>query len=126
VSLRGVELLPTFGAVNECLHPSGGGFMKPNQYVSVFLLLNALVFCLTHSPAHSGQAKNDAGRGGQTNSHMSGAASNNARWSADPERGWVRADERREQREESRQGGKTRKNGGKHKANGTKSYDYKK
>jgi hypothetical protein len=108
--------------------PSGGGFMKPNQYAFVFLLLNVLAFSLTHSPAHSGQAKKDAGHGGQANSHLSskGAASHNAQWSADPERGWVRADERREQREESRQASKSKKNGGKHKANGTKSYDYKK
>jgi hypothetical protein len=102
--------------------------MKRNQYVFVFLLLNALAFCLTHSPAHSGQAKKDAGRAGQASSHTNskGAASNNAQWSADPERGWVRADERREQRQESRQASKTKKNGGKHKANGTKSYDHKK
>jgi hypothetical protein len=99
--------------------------MKPNQYVSVFLLLNALAFCLTHSPAHSGQTKKDAGRGGHANSHMSskGAARYNAQWSADPERGWVRADERREQREESRQTSKTKKNGGKPKVNGAKSND---
>jgi hypothetical protein len=101
--------------------------MKPNQYVSVFLLLNALAFCLTHSSAHSGQAKKDAGRG-QASSHMSskGSASNNAQWSADPERGWVRADERRGQREESRPTSRTKKNGGKHKANGANSYDHKK
>jgi hypothetical protein len=114
--------------MKDVYHASGGGFMKRNQYVSVFLLLNALAFCLTHSPAHSGQAKNDARRGGQESSHMSskGAANNNAQWSADPERGWVRADERREQREESRQAGKTKKNGGKHKVNGAKSHDHRK
>jgi hypothetical protein len=97
--------------------------MKPNKYLAVFSLLNALAFCLIHSPAHAGQAK-DAGRGGQANSHMSskGAANTNAQWSADPERGWVRADERREQREESR---KAKKNGGKHKANGAKSHNQK-
>ena len=87
--------------------------MKPNQYISVFLLLGA--FCLTHSTAHSGQAKKDPGRGGQADSHMSskGAASANAQWSADPERGWVRAGERREQRDESRQADKIKKNNGK-------------
>jgi hypothetical protein len=102
--------------------------MKPNQYVSVFLLLNALAFCLTHSPAHAGQAKKEAARGGQASSHMSskGAANTNAQWSADPERGWVRADERHEQREESRPASKTKKNGGKHKVNGAKSNEQKK
>lgn len=92
-----------------------GVFMKPNQYLSVFLLLNALTFCLTHSPAHSGQAKKDAGHSGKANSHMGSknAANNNAQWSADPERGWVRADERRDQGEESRQASRNKKNGGK-------------
>jgi hypothetical protein len=101
--------------------------MKPNQYVSVFLMLNALAFCLTHSPAHSGQAKKDSGRG-QANSHMSskGTASNNAQWSADPERGWVRADERLKRREESDATSRTKKNGGKHKVNDANSYDHKK
>jgi hypothetical protein len=103
-------------------------FMRPNQYVSVFLLLNALAFCLTHSSAHAGQAKKDAGRGGQPNSHTSskGDASNNAQWSADPERGWVRADEPREQYEQSRPMSRTKRNGGKHKVNGVKNYDHKK
>jgi len=100
--------------------------MKPNKYLAVFSLLNALAFCLIHS-AHAGQASKDAGRGGQANSHMSskGAANTNAQWSADPERGWVRADERRERREESRPASKAKKNGGKHKANGAKSHDQK-
>jgi hypothetical protein len=101
--------------------------MKPNKYVAVFSLLNALVFCLTNSLAHAGQANKDTGRGGQASSHMSskGAANSNAQWSADPERGWVRAEERHEQREESRPASKAKKNGGKHKANGAKSHDQK-
>ncbi|HEY6368543.1 MAG TPA: hypothetical protein VI585_27475 [Candidatus Binatia bacterium] len=102
--------------------------MKPNKYVAVFSLLNALAFCLTHAPTHAGQANKDAaGRGGQANSHMSskGAANTNAQWSADPERGWVRADERYEQRDESRPASKAKKNGGKHKVSGAKSHDQK-
>jgi hypothetical protein len=101
--------------------------MKPNKYVAIFSFLGVLACCLTHSPAHAGQANKDAGRGGQANSHMTskGAANTNAQWSADPELGWVRADERREQREESRPASKAKKNGGKHKANGAKSDDQK-
>jgi hypothetical protein len=53
------------------------------------------------------------------------AANNNAQWSADPERGWVRADERHPQREESRPADRAKKNGGKHKANGVKNHDKK-
>jgi hypothetical protein len=111
--------------MNDVCHYLAGVFMKPNRYVSVLLLLNALAFCLTHSTGHAGQAKRDAGR--QANSQLSskGAANTNAQWSADPERGWVRAAERHEQREESRPTGKTKKNGGKHKVNGAKSNDQK-
>lgn len=40
--------------------------------------------------------------GGKAASYISdkGSANTNAQWSADPERGWVRAEERREAREE--------------------------
>jgi hypothetical protein len=94
--------------------------MKSNKYIAVFSLLNALTFCLTHSLANAGQS--DAQRGGQAKSHMSskGAANSNAQWSADPERGWVRADERHERHEESHETSKTKKNGGKHNAKGAK------
>src|ERR1051325_9819208 len=41
-------------------------------------------------------------RGGKTADHMSerGSANTNAQWSADPERGWVRADKRHELHEQ--------------------------
>lgn len=44
-----------------------------------------------------------AHRGGNAADHMSekGSANGNAQWSADPERGWVRADKRHELHEES-------------------------
>lgn len=106
--------------MNDVCH-FGGDFMTRKLYIAVFFLLNALAVCLTHSSAHSGEAKKEVGRN-QADSHISskGAANNNARWSADPERGWVRADERREQREESGQASKGKKNGGKHRINGRK------
>ena len=49
-----------------------------------------------------------------------GSANTNAQWSADPERGWVRAEERHQRHEESRRASKAKKNGGKHKAKGAK------
>jgi hypothetical protein len=92
--------------------------MKSNRYIAVISLLNALSFCVTHSAANAGQGDKGSQRGGQAKSHMSskGAANTNAQWSADPERGWVRAEERHERREGSDDTAK--KNGGKHKAKG--------
>ena len=39
--------------------------MKPNKYIAVFSLLNALAFCLTHSSANAGQGDKGSQRGGQ-------------------------------------------------------------
>jgi len=96
--------------------------MKPNKYIAVFSLLNALAFCSTHSSANAGQGDKGSQRGGQANSHMSdkGSANTNAQWSADPERGWVRADERHQQHEESQTKDKAKQSRGKQKANGAK------
>jgi hypothetical protein len=71
--------------------------MKTNKYVTVFALLNALIFCLGGAAAHAGPGqKGSTHRGGQADSHISekGATNSNAKWSADPLRGWVRAEER--------------------------------
>ena len=96
--------------------------MKPNKYIAVFSLLNALTFCITHSAANAGQGDKGSQRGGQAKSHMSskGAANTNAQWSADPERGWVRAEERHERSGESDETNTVKKNGGKHKAKGSR------
>jgi hypothetical protein len=96
--------------------------MKPNKYIAVFALLNALAFCLMHASANAGQGDKGSQRGGQANSHMSskGSANSNAQWSADPERGWVRADERQQRHDESPANGKSKHNRGKQKGNGAK------
>ena len=96
--------------------------MKPNKYIAVFSLLNALAFCLTHASANAGQGDKGSQRGGQANFHMSskGSANSNAQWSADPERGWVRADERQQRHEESHETSKAKKNDGKHNGKGAR------
>ena len=95
--------------------------MKPNKYIAVFSLLNALAFCLTHASANSAQGDKGSQRG-QAKSHLSsnGIANTNSQWSADPERGWVRAKERHQRKEESDDTNTVKKNGGKHKAKGVK------
>jgi len=96
--------------------------MKPNKYLAVFALLNLLAFSSTDSSANAGQGDKGSNRGGQANSHMSskGSANSNAQWSADPERGWVRADERQQRQDDSQATSKFKQNRGKQKANGTK------
>ncbi len=91
------------------------------QYVTIFALLSALSFYLTQSSAVAAQAKSESSRGsGQASTHMSakGQANTNAQWFADPERGWVRAEERHELHE-ARQS-KAKKAGAEHKNKASK------
>lgn len=87
-----------------------------NRWVSV-ALLSALLPCFTSAAVEAGQEKGGAtDRGGKASAHMSGkgVGNSNAQWSADPEKGWVRADERHST-------DKSKKNTGKPKDQNTKS-----
>ncbi len=71
--------------------------MKPIQYVAIFGVLNALALSSINYSAHAAQGKERTSqRGGKADTHMSanGQENTNAQWSADPDRGWVRAEER--------------------------------
>jgi hypothetical protein len=72
--------------------------MKPAKYIAVFGVLNALTLSLTNYSAHAAAKERTSQRGGHADAHMSakGQENTNAQWSADPDRGWVRADERRD------------------------------
>ena len=73
--------------------------MKLNRYIAVFGLLNALTLCVIDKPASAGQGKEaSVSRGEKAKTKMSdkGKENTNAQWSADPDHGWVRADERHE------------------------------
>jgi len=75
--------------------------VKAQKSTVVLILLGALQFGLSGQAAANGQGKKSTHhRGGQANAHLSpkGSANSNAQWSADPTRGWIRADERRELR----------------------------
>jgi hypothetical protein len=70
--------------------------MKPARFIIAAMMLSAM---LINSPAAAMAAGGKGGtnqRGGKAAEHMSdkGAANSNAQWSADPDRGWVRSDER--------------------------------
>ena len=71
--------------------------MKLNRYIAVIGLLNALTLCVIEKPASAGQGKESSvSRGEKAKTKMSdkGKENTNAQWSADPDHGWVRADER--------------------------------
>jgi len=65
------------------------------------LIVSAVLIVPVISIDANGQAKNSTHRrDGQASIHMSpkGSANSNAQWSADPTRGWIRAEERHELR----------------------------
>ena len=76
--------------------------MKAQKSTVAFLavlLLGLLQFAFNSRAAAAGTGKNlNNHRGGQASAHMSpdGSANSNAQWSADPSRGWIRANERHE------------------------------
>jgi hypothetical protein len=93
--------------------------MKLTKYVIAAMVLSALLETSTAMAA--GPGKNSANqRGGKAAEHMStkGAANTNAQWSADPERGWVRAEERHKQQEKGGVSSDTNQANGKPKAKG--------
>ena len=97
--------------------------MKSNHYVATLAILNALLLCFSNSFAQAGEAKGGAShRGGEASSHMSskGQENTNAQWSADPERGWERADERHDLHDQRHSDGKFNQKRGKHKGKGSK------
>jgi hypothetical protein len=78
--------------------------MKPTQYIAVVGLLNVLTFSLGSDPV-AAAAKERPQRGGNADMHMSskGRDNTNAQWSADPERGWIRTDERHDTKQQKQE-----------------------
>lgn len=85
--------------------------MKTTVHLVAASALTAAVMGFAITALCAGPIKNpDARRGGQAVAQANGkGAGNSAMWSADPERGWVQADERRKAQEQRRpsNGGKT-------------------
>ena len=76
--------------------------MKSARRGAIFLLLPVLS-CLTTAAGIAGQSSHGVNRSGgfsasQTKSN--GSAGNTSQWSADPERGWVRDDDRHRSNEQ--------------------------
>ena len=94
--------------------------MKKAQYVITVALLGMVI---SSSSVAAGQAKGGKSKaGGNADAHMSGKAreNTNAQWSADPERGWVRSDERHHIHESKSKTKNDKQSRGKHKGNNGK------
>ena len=87
--------------------------MEPVKFIIVAAIAGALL-----SSASDTAGKNNASQhGGNAAEHMSskGSGNTNAQWSADPEKGWVRASERHELEQKNGSSGKANENKGKQK-----------
>lgn len=94
--------------------------MKSLKYLAVMTLALAI---LGSPSAEAGEGKGaSARRGGEAGSHMSSKSSENtnAQWSADPDRGWIRADERHDLHDQRQATPKAKQNRGKHKGQSKK------
>ena len=71
--------------------------MRPANYSIVVFTLNAVCAMTISTALAAGPGENSTGhRGGKAAEHRStkGSFNSNAQWSADPEKSWVRSDER--------------------------------
>lgn len=69
--------------------------MKRTSYISVLAIANLLLASITAPILAAGQGKSSHKQGGKfsTEGRSKETANQNAQWSADPKRGWVRSDE---------------------------------
>lgn len=78
--------------------------MKTVKYSIALLAAHAVCAMAISTTLAAGSGKNSTSqRGGRAADHMSskGSVNTNAQWSADPEKGWVRADERHQRTEKN-------------------------
>jgi len=94
--------------------------MKRTSYVSVLTIANMLLASITGSVVAVGQEKDSSQPNGRTSAHASskGTTNGNAQWSADPDRGWVRADERHKSNAQNDSPSAPKQTRGKHKKGG--------
>jgi hypothetical protein len=92
----------------------------PKSWVAVIAFGGLFAFAVSSSAAPAGKTNQ---RGGKAAEHMSsqGARNTNAQWSADPEKGWVRSDERHQQHGKEHPADEARRGNDKAKAKGKKS-----
>lgn len=81
----------------------GKEMRKPKTIVVIFAVLTLASMKLVAQNAAAAPPK-----GGKADAHMSdrGRANTNAQWSADPDKGWVRAEERQQIRDDKKENSK--------------------
>jgi hypothetical protein len=98
--------------------------MKPPKYLIAVIPFHALLAFTLSTVGAASTGKNDANqRGGKGAEHMSskGSFNTNSQWSADPDKGWVRADERHKQHDKDHPRDDVRPKNGKAKGKTNKS-----
>jgi len=97
---------------------AGGKGKEMRKRKTTVVILTALTLASMRLVAQNAAAAPP--KGGKAEAHMSdkGRANTNAQWSADPEKGWVRAEERQQLRDDKKETSK--RNHVKRKGNGSK------
>jgi hypothetical protein len=92
----------------------------PKSWVAVIAFGGLFSFAVSSSAAPAGRTNP---RGGKAAEHMSsqGTRNTNAQWSADPEKGWVRSDERNQQHDKEHPTNEVQRGNDKAKGKGKKS-----
>ena len=92
----------------------------PKSWIAVIMFGGLFAFAVSSSAA---PAEKNNSRGGKAAEHLSsqGARNTNAQWSADPEKGWVRSDERHQQHDKEHPTNETRRANDKAKGKGKRS-----
>jgi hypothetical protein len=80
--------------------------MKPIIWIALFMVLNVGIL-VPASVATAGEKRNS----NATSSHKKATEKNDAQWAADPKRGWVRTEERRQSNDSDRAPGDNRYDG---------------
>jgi hypothetical protein len=93
--------------------------MKLGKYAIAAMILTALFDSSASIAAGAGKSSGSQ-RAGKAPEHMStkGSVNTNAQWSADPERGWVRAGERQKQQDKGGASSDTKQTNSKPKGKG--------
>jgi hypothetical protein len=96
--------------------------MRP-AYAITIMTLTALLGSFTDSAFGAAAGKGGSSERRKSAEHMSGKGrvNTNAQWSADPDRGWVRAEERHKLREKSDWSDRVKQNSRQQKGKGRKS-----
>jgi hypothetical protein len=94
--------------------------VKSNHCARILAISNAMLICFSSASVEAGQSKEETKQAEEqatSNASSNEVENRNAQWSADPERGWVRTDERPDLNDQGESVGKANPSKGKQKGN---------